>query len=105
MVTLRGRSAILGRVALVGAAMAVSLCAEGLASSAAAVPRPPNPDLAHYVPATDEVTSERSIQLTTKGPPQVVVTDENAQANSQGSSSRDLLIFLGPLRQEVGDRL
>jgi hypothetical protein len=62
-------------------------------ATVATVKNPPKPVLSHYVSSSDQVTSERSVQLTHTGPAQVVVTYEGAQPNSQGSTSRDLIIL------------
>ena len=61
--------------------------------SSASTTSPPKPNLSHCVPSAAQITSERSVQLTHSGPAQVVVTYEGAQPNSQGSTSRDLIIL------------
>jgi hypothetical protein len=73
--------------------MTTLVSALAVASPAAADANPPTPDLGHFIPATDQITSERQIHLTSNGPAQVVVAFESAQPNAQGRVPRDLMIL------------
>jgi hypothetical protein len=62
-------------------------------STAAAASNPPAPRLAHFIPAADQITSERQIHLTSKGAAQVVVQFQSAEPNAQGITPVDLMIL------------
>ena len=78
-------------VASLALAAGMGLCA--LATAAAASINPPAPDLAHFIPASDQITSERQIHLTSTGPAQVVVQFQSAEPNAQGKTPVDLMIL------------
>ena len=75
-----GRQTVVAILALVG--LGAGLAAG--ASPAAAGDNPAAPDLGHFIPASDQITSERQIHLTSKGPAQVVVQFQSAESNAQG---------------------
>jgi hypothetical protein len=71
-------------------------CLTGCSSSsgsAAATTLPPKPVLGNFVPASAEVTSVKSVQLTPNGPPQLAVTYTSEQTSSEDFTYRDLLVL------------
>ena len=60
---------------------------------AGASENPPQPNIAHYVPSTDVVSSDAWVHLTNKGPAQFVVAYQGGQPTSGGYPSRDLIIL------------
>ena len=84
-----GRQTVVAILALV--ALGAGLAAG--ASPAAAGDNPAAPDLGHFIPASDQITSERQIHLTSKGPAQVVVQFQSAESNAQGITPVDLIIL------------
>ena len=84
-----GRKSLVAILALV--ALGVGLAAG--ASPAAAGDNPAAPDLGHFIPASDQITSERQIHLTSNGPAQVVVQFQSAEPNAQGKTPVDLMIL------------
>ena len=62
-------------------------------TQAAASDGPPAPQLGHFVPASDQITSERQLHLTSNGPAQVVVEFQSAEPNAQGQTPVDLIIL------------
>ena len=79
-----GGKSCLGRRAAASAAAA---------TPAAASDNPPVPGLGHFIPASDQITSERQIHLTSNGPAQVVVQFQSAEPDAQGKTAVDLMIL------------
>ena len=63
------------------------------AGSSSTTSLPPRPALSRFVPTSAVVTSQRSVQLTPSGPPQVAVTYISQKQTSAGFTYRDLLIL------------
>lgn len=71
-------------------------CLTGCSSSSGsstATTLPPKPVLGNFVPASAEVTSVKSVQLTPHGPAQVAVTYTSEQSSPQNFTTRDLLVL------------
>jgi len=78
------------------ACLALAALGVGLAVGAApatASDNPAAPALDHFIPASDQITSERQIHLTSNGPAQVVVQFQSAEPNAQGKTPVDLMIL------------
>lgn len=91
-VVMKPRRRTLATAALfVLAAATFSACSVG--SSTPTTTLPPRPALADFVPVSAVVTSQRTVHLTSSGPPQQVVTYVSQQSSSAGFTNRDLLIL------------
>jgi len=75
------------------AAVAALLCTFAAAGPATAASTPPAPDLAHFIPVSDQITSTRQIHLSSSGPAQEVVDFESAEPDAQGKTPVDLIIL------------
>jgi PDZ domain len=85
------RKALVGALATSAIGLLVpSLASMGTASADTSVPAP---NLGHFIPASDQITSERQIHLTSSGPAQVVVDFQSAEPNAQGKTPEDLIIL------------
>ncbi len=85
----RPRKTLVAGLALVSAATGFIASA----TPASASDTVPAPVLGHFIPSSDQITSERQIHLTPHGPAQVVVQFQSAEPNAQGKTPEDLIIL------------